>query len=174
MVQTRMQKQIESNQQLASLISYSGFHIEDVHRMFQDKDYLQKFPHTIRRMYEIVGDLYQTVALNNSQWHMLSLQHVVDMHENYKKENPECQSVDFAYIYHGMGHYVACSVDKHTGRLYYRLDGGSDGHGVALNRRFALKHSPTEGQLFLPDKWLKDVRDNRDACALNYVMFSID
>lgn len=166
MVQTRAQKQLVNNELLASLVPHPRFNVQSVNKIFEDEECLQAFPHTIRRLYQIIGDINQSIILKDSQWNMLSLHQVVSHHKMYVQENEQCRSVDFACIYHGMGHYVVCSIDKHSGRLYYRLDGGSDGHAVQYNRNFFLNYVPNEESTFIADTWIRDVRANTDVSLL--------
>ena len=166
MVQTRAQKQLANNQSLVALVPQPRFNVQSVNKMFEDEACLQAFPHTIRRLYQIIGDINQSTILKDSQWNMLSLQKVVTHHKMYVQENEHCRSVDFAFMYHGMGYHVVCSVDKHSGRLYYRLDGGSDGHAVEYNYNFCIRYVPNEESTFIADTWISDVRANTDVSLL--------
>jgi len=163
---------------IASLISSQHHDVEAVNQRFATEEFLSVLPLTIKRMFQIVADPNQSTELTpNTQqfagtWRMLSLEHVITTHKLYLATNPQCSSIDIAYCYHGMGHHVVCSVDKRTGNLYYRMDGGSDGHTSILNQRFAMSYEPLPDVSFGVDKWIADIHDNVTADALNNVVWS--
>lgn len=101
------------------------------------------------------ADAYE---FRGSQWIVYHPQTILDQYQLHQKYNPECLSVDFASLYHGMGHYVVCSVYAPTGAIYYRLDGGSDGHSAEANMRWAahLLHVP-DSKSFSFSHWLHAV-----------------
>jgi hypothetical protein len=177
MVQTRAQA--NRLRDVASLISVQHHDVVAVHQLFTTEEFLSALPLTIQRMFQIVAHPSQSTELTpNSQqqfvdkWRLMSLEQVIATHRLYSTTNPQCCSIDIAYLYHGMGHHVVCSVDKRTGNLYYRMDGGSDGHTFILNQRFAMYYEPLPEISFAVDKWIADIRTNVTAEALDNVVWS--
>lgn len=176
MVQTRAQA--KRLRDIASLISIQHHDVKAVNQLFATEEFLSALPLTIKRMFQIVAHPSQSTALTpNTQqfartWTLLSLEQVIVTHRLYLNTNPRCSSIDIAYCYHGMGHHVVCSVDKMTGNLYYRMDGGSDGHTSMLNQRFAMYYEPLPERLFGVDKWIADIRNSVSADALDNIVWS--
>ena len=107
----------------------------------------------------------------DTPWVVYHPQTILDQYRLHQQHNSECLSVDFASLYHGMGHYVVCSVYAPTGAVYYRLDGGSDGHSAEANMRWAahLAHVP-DSKSFSFSHWLHVVDTGVCAEALPLVV----
>ena len=106
-------------------------------------------------------------GFRGSQWTLYHPQTILTQYRLHQRFNPECLSVDFASMYHGMGYYVVCSVYSPTGAIYYRLDGGSDGHSAEANMRWAahLAHV-LDSKSFSFEHWVHIVETRVDAEAL--------
>lgn len=102
-----------------------------------------------------------------SQWTLYHPQTILTQYRLHQRYNPECLSVDFASMYHGMGHYVVCSVYSPTGAIYYRLDGGSDGHSAEANMRWAAHFAHVlDSKSFSFEHWVHAVETRVRAEAL--------
>lgn len=121
------------------------------------------FPTPLRTLYEIHGSVRHSASLGHTQswWTLMSLQTVVEHFVYHQKWCPRCRSLDVAHIYHGMGHVIVASVDVHTGKLYLRMDGGSNGWEVELNYQFASKYQPCENDCMEVEDWFNLVKQDR-------------
>ena len=174
MVQTRAQR--KQCQDVANLIVSQHHNIAEVNTYLTNNPQMSALPFTIRRMYQIIGDPNASSGLKephtaHSLWTMLALHEVNTIRNKYVQANPQCPSVDIAYTYHGMGHIVICSVDVPSGKMYYRMGGGSDGNAVEHNQRLAMFYQPETRHLFDVSEWLADVRNNTRGDELRNVVW---
>lgn len=122
------------------------------------------FPPVIDEMFRTANDPSMSASLvptdngdGGFRWTLLSLNNIDTIYESRRRHNSLCRNVDIAHLYHGMGHYVVCTLNQPTGQLYYRLDGGSDGYAAEYNARFATRHEAKESELFDVQDWIADV-----------------
>lgn len=174
MVLTRAQRR--ANEDIASLVAEQHNNTTEINARFASNATLSNLPFTVRRMYQIVGDPCKASPLRdphtrNSQWTLLSLDQACAEHSSYIGINADFTGFDIAYIYHGMGHIVVCSVDVPSGKMYYRIAGGADGTAAEYNKRAASSFRPSPSVLFDVSDWLADVRNNTPVDALLNVEF---
>jgi hypothetical protein len=158
------------------LIVSQHHNIAEVNTYLTNNPQMSALPFTICRMYQIIGDPNASSNLKephtaHSLWTMLSLHEVNTIRNKYLQANPQCPSVDIAYTYHGMGHIVICSVDVPSGKVYYRIGGGSDGNAVKHNRRLAMFYQPEANRLLEVSQWLAHVRNNTRGDELRNVVW---
>lgn len=60
-------------------------------------------------------------------WTLLSLEKILGLDSTYKESGIE-NVVDLGYMYHGMGWVIVVFYYIKTGKLYFRMDGGSNGY----------------------------------------------
>lgn len=107
----------------------------------------------LQQLYRVVDNPTQECALQNG-WQLYSLDTVGKLYRQKQDTNPDANSIDFAYTYHGMGHYVAASLHTTTGVVYYRLGGGSEYYSRMADHRFASSvMALEEGQVFTVGDW---------------------
>lgn len=111
-----------SNNMPAMIQSTSGEIIID--RSIEKKLNSINLPDEIKKFYIEIGTTLQEIYLR--EWTFLSLQNIIKMVENYKKDDIE--SIDFAYKYLGMGHVKVAFYDPKNKSIFYRNDGGSNGY----------------------------------------------
>ena len=154
-----------SLQQISDLIrSPLKTEVPEVKAFFREHATLfSTFPTPLRTLYEIHGSVSHSASLGHTQswWTLMSLQTVVEHYVYHQKWCPRCRSLDVAHIYHGMGHVIVASVDVHTGKLYLRMDGGSNGWEVELNYQFASKYQPCENDCMEVEDWFNLVKQDR-------------
>ena len=130
------------------------------------------FPLPLRQLYTIHGASHAAAALGppsseRSTWTLLSLEDVITEFQHKRRWNPASVSVDFAWTYHGMGHYVAASLDMTRGEVYLRLDGGSNGWEQELNYQLGASYKPKAADCHPVEWWLELVRQGATAETLH-------
>ena len=85
---------------------------------------LINLPNEIKDFYKEIGTTLQEIYID--VWSFLSLQNIIKMLQNYKKDNIE--TIDFAYKYLGMGSVKVAFYDIRYEKIFYRNDGGSNEH----------------------------------------------
>lgn len=60
-------------------------------------------------------------------WTLLSLEKILGLDSTYKESGIE-NVIDLGYMYHGMGWVIVVFYYIKTGKLYFRMDGGSNGY----------------------------------------------
>ena len=60
-------------------------------------------------------------------WSLLSLEKILGLDSTYKESGIE-NVIDLGYMYHGMGWVIVVFYYIKTGKLYFRMDGGSNGY----------------------------------------------
>lgn len=174
MVLTRAQhKAIE---ELASLVTEQHHMTAATNACINSNQVLSNLPFTVRRLYQIVGDPSKPSVLRDphtahGQWTLMSIDQACAEHNSCLQLNAHFTSFDIAYMYHGMGHIVVCSVDVSSGKMYYRIAGGADATAVENNKRAASLFRPSPSVLFEVSDWLNDVRNNTPADALLNVVW---
>lgn len=113
----------------------------------------------LQQLYRVIDNPAQECSLQN-RWQLHGLDTVGQLYRQKQDTNPDANSIDFAYIYHGMGHYVAASLHTTTGAVYYRLGGGSEYYSRMADHRFASSVMVLkEGQVFTIRDWFGWVLD---------------
>lgn len=141
-----------------------GVEVPDVKAFFKTHNTLfSTFPKPLRILYEIHGSVSREASLGtvHKWWTLMSLQTVLDNYVYYQKWCSNCRSLDVAHIYHGMGHIIVASVDIQTGKMYLRMDGGSNGWEVELNYQFASTYQPFEKNCMEVEDWFDLVKQDR-------------
>ena len=111
-----------SNNMPAMIQSTSGEIIKD--KSIEKKLNLINLPNEIKDFYKEIGTTLQEIYIK--EWTFFSIQNIIKMIENYKKDNIE--TIDFAYKYLGMGHVKVAFYDTRYQTIFYRNDGGSNGY----------------------------------------------
>lgn len=154
-----------SLQQISDLIRTPlNMEVPEVKAFFQTHATMfSTFPKPLRTLYEIHGSVCNTATLGAVQdlWTLMSLQTVFDTFIYHQKWNPICRSLDIAYIYHGMGHIIVASVDIQTGKMYLRMDGGSNGWDAELNYQFASNYQPVNDDCMEVEDWFNLIKQDR-------------
>jgi hypothetical protein len=154
-----------SLQQISDLIRTPlSSEVPEVKAFFQTHTTLfSTFPKPLRTLYEIHGSVCESASLGAVQdwWTLMSLQTVYETFIHHQKWNPICRSLDIAYIYHGMGYIIVASVDIQTGKMYLRMDGGSNGWDAELNYQFASNYQPGNDNCIEAEDWFDLVRRDR-------------
>lgn len=88
-----------------------------------------KLSDEIIKFYKLIGTINQEIYIND--WTFFSIQNILKMNENYKKDN--IHTIDFAYKYLGMGHVEVAFYNPKLESIYYRQDGGSNGYDRQIN-----------------------------------------
>lgn len=140
-------------------------------------DVFTAFPLLLRQLYTVVGVPHAATGLGApraewSTWTLCSLDDVVAEFSHKRGWNPACVSVDFAWSYHGMGHYVVASLDVTRGQVYLRLDGGSNGWEQELNFQLGASYKPAADDCHPVEWWVDLVRQGTggEALAGQYVV----
>lgn len=134
-------------------------------------DVYEAFPQLLRHLYTVVGAPHAAAGLGapRGEWSTWTLYSLDDVEAEYQRKrawNPACVSVDFAWSYHGMGHYVVASLDVTRRQVYLRLDGGSNGWEQELNFQLGASYTPTADDCHPVEWWLDIVRQGTDGGAL--------
>lgn len=129
-------------------------------------------PDGLCQLYAIVGAPHVHAQMGaprgaESPWTLWSLEDMVAEFQRKRTWNPACVSVDFASSIHGMGHYVVASLDLTRGKVYLRLDGGSDGWAAELNFQLGASYKPTSNDCHTLEWWLDLVRNGTGGEALH-------
>lgn len=89
----------------------------------------------INRFTDICPDqIIQDFLINNKgidreiytgEWTILSMQKILDLDTTYRES--EIKSiVDLGYVYHGLGWIIVAFYYRNSGKIYFRMDGGSN------------------------------------------------
>ena len=122
-----------SNNMPSMIQSTSGEIIKD--RSIEKKLNLINFPNEIKDFYKEIGTTLQEIYIK--EWTFFSIQNIIKMIQNYKKDNFE--TIDFAFKYLGMGHVKVAFYDTRYETIFYRNDGGSNQY-VRENNYINLKN----------------------------------
>ena len=114
--------QWSSNDMPAMIQSTTGEIIKDIE--IENKLNLIYLPNEIKNFYKKIGTTMQEIYIK--EWTFFSIENIIKMVENYKKNNIE--TIDFAYKYLGMGHVKVAFYDTRYKTIFYRNDGGSNGY----------------------------------------------
>ena len=120
-------------------------------------------------MYMSIQCATKPIPLVHSKWILMSLNDVVQHFITKKNKNPNCQSIDFATLYDGMGFYVVCSYCIQTKAFYYRHDGGGNAYDAIYNFNFSTQCIPSPKQSFTLSRWIQDVHEEKEVNTLNVV-----
>ena len=107
-------------------------------------------PYTLRILYTAIGKVNVELYYNN--WTLLSLNKVKTMYNHYISNN-QTRSVDFAFMYCGMGHACMVSFDPITNKIYYKMQNGANGYEADDNYRNAISYVPIEKDLHNISHW---------------------
>jgi hypothetical protein len=128
------------------------------------------FPHELKQLYQTIGDPSKAYDVADGIWTVMSLDGVIVQHNLYRSRCQDCVSVDFAFMYHGMGYYIVCSICSTTGLIYYRLDGGPNGFEADTNFDFvAGGFEPQHDQCRRIDHWFEALDTKQSAQDLPFV-----
>ena len=97
-------------------------------------------PPALLRVYTLIGHPFCECVFG--QWIMMSLSKVCERYEQLRDVHGQARAIDFAFAYAGMGYCTVCSYDPVGDRIYYRLDGGTDGYTRADHFAFACRYQP--------------------------------
>lgn len=173
-VQTRSQQRQQSNPLDATILTLLPEHNNTPNRMVADMfhkySFLECLPSAIHNLYKHSQCHTEAYALTNPQWVLMPLDEVVQRYTQRTTRNAQCQNIDFATLYDGMGYYVACCYCIRTKQLYYRHDGGGNLYEVEHNCNFASSDFiPSETQSVDVQQWMQDVEKCRSVHELNVV-----
>ena len=122
-------------------------------------DYLfNKFvsPFELRIMYKIIGKPNVELLFGNWSWMSMSdVEKRIDVYEKHGNKNV----VDWAVAYVGMGHAKVVSMDRNTGKFFFRFDGGANAYEREDSMDCAMSIDPTKQQLHTFDKIVKLMRE---------------
>ena len=92
----------------------------------------------IKLMYKIISNPNIEVYIRD--WTIMSLKRALEIYNDYKN-NKLIKVFDIGYMYIGMGHIkvITCDLDNHL--LFYRIDGGADGHARDYHRKLILNYN---------------------------------
>jgi hypothetical protein len=102
-------------------------------------------PEAFQALYQEREDAVEGRLLPPTTWTLWSLADVANAFAYHGQWHAQNTNLDVASLVHGMGHYIALSVDIPTGSVYMRLAGGSDGWAVELDAQStALYQAPRD------------------------------
>ena len=94
----------------------------------------------IQTMFKLIGN--PLVEIYIGDWTIMSLNQCIDVYNNYCN-NGQTKVFDIGYMYIGMGHIKVISCDLKNHLLFYRIDGGGDGHARDYHRKLILNYDPS-------------------------------
>jgi hypothetical protein len=176
-VQTRSQTKALHPHPLLSLLPVeyqrrreNNEHRRELEQVYQDHSFLHHLGDTFKEMYLALHcTTTQPIPLLHSQWKLMSFHDVIQHYTTKTQNNPQCQNIDFAFLYDGMGFYVVCSYCIQTNSFYYRHDGGGNAYDVEFNFNFSTHCVPSENQSFELAQWIQDVHQDKEIHMLNVV-----
>ena len=119
-------------------------------------------PSDLKCLYRHVGAHERECVFGS--WTLRSLHAVLKGHASLKEEHGQCDVVDFAISYAGMGWCVVCGYCPSLDMIFYRMDGGANGYEREDNFAKLVGYRPSlshEGSHFFPvEHWLKEVNDH--------------
>lgn len=110
----------------------------------------------LKIIYQIIGN--ETIEYYFNNWTLMSLNDL-NIYYKMKKQQNQNRVIDFALSYLGLGYILIVSYDSITNKIYYRLDGGSNGYDREFNNRFIIKYKPKKEDGFLFDNWIKNIEN---------------
>ena len=120
----------------------------------------------IKKIYQIIGET--NVEYYTENWILLTLDKIKLIHDKYIAKGQH-RANDFALIYRGMGHVVVCSYDPETDKIYYRMDGGSNGYDRDDYYKFAYTYVPKEEHLHDIQHFFDTVKEANDTFSIPLV-----
>ena len=122
----------------------------------------------IKNFYREIGTTSQEIYIN--EWILLSIENIIKISENYKKDN--IHTIDFAYKYLGLGHVKVAFYDKKFNRILYRHDGGSNGYDREDNfEKLKIYNSNTNDNIYYGltfDTFLKEITEKKPETAMGF------
>lgn len=106
---------------------------------------------SLKRIYQIIGN--PAIEYYYNQWTLFSLNKVKEHIDFLAKEN-QTRFIDFGIIYAGMGHCIMVSYVPEFKKIFYRVDGGSNGWDRESNFKFASNYIPEEDKCVELSTWL--------------------
>lgn len=123
-------------------------------------------PPKIKKIYQVIGET--NVEHYTENWILLTLDKIKLIHDKYIAKGQH-RANDFALIYTGMGHVVVCSYDLETDKIYYRMDGGSNGYDRDDYYKFAYTYVPKEEHLHDIQHFFDTVKEANDTFSIPLV-----
>ena len=108
--------------------------------------------HDVEIMYKIIGDPLTEVYVKD--WTFMSVNQTLQVY-NERCNNGQCLVFDVGYMYVGMGHIKVLSCDLKTGQLFFRIDGGGDGHAREYHRNLVMKYNSKDYEFMNFDEFMK-------------------
>ena len=156
----------KSNNMPGMLQSTSGEIIKD--DLIENKLNQIELLEEIKNFYREIGTTSQEIYIN--EWILLSIENIIKMSENYKKDN--INTIDFAYKYLGLGHVKVAFYDKKFNRILYRHDGGSNGYDREDNfEKLKIYNSNTNDNIYYGltfDTFLKEITEKKPETAIGF------
>jgi len=92
----------------------------------------------IKTMFQLIGNPLIEVYIRD--WTIMSLNQCIEVYNNYCNNNQN-KIFDIGFMYIGMGHIkmLSCDLDNH--KLFFRIDGGGDGHARDYNRNKIINYN---------------------------------
>lgn len=122
----------------------------------------------IKNFYREIGTTSQEIYIN--EWTLLSIENIIKMSENYKKDN--INTIDFAYKYMGLGHVKVAFFDNKFNCILYRHDGGSNGYDRNDNfEKLKIYNSNTNDNIYYGltfDTFLQEITTNNFETAIAF------
>ena len=123
-------------------------------------------PPKIKKIYQIIGET--NVEHYTENWILITLDKIKLIHDKYIAKGQH-RANDFALIYTGMGHVAVCSYDPETDKIYYRMDGGSNGYDRDDYYKFAYTYVPKEEHLHDIQHFFDTVKEANDTFSIPLV-----
>ena len=93
-----------------------------------------RWPPLVEAVYMAVGSAEREFI--KDEWTFMAVDRIEERLALYALHG-QARVCDLAVQYQGMGHFNVLCVDRHTGRMFVREDGGSNGWDVDRNWQFA-------------------------------------
>ena len=113
-----------------------------------------KMPEEFEEICKLIGNV--DVECNFKCWIFMSLKQIQKRLDLYLKEGQKF-IVDFAMRYIGMGHILIVAFDPRDGKIFYRVDGGSNGWERQGNWETVLALDPASGYKMDFAHWSNEV-----------------
>ena len=103
----------------------------------------------IKTMYKLISNPQIEVYIRD--WTIMSLNRAFEVYYDYVN-NGQTQVFDIGFMYVGMGHIKVISCDLKNHQLFFRIDGGGDGHARDYHRNLILNYNPNNyNHMFFTD-----------------------
>ena len=123
--------------------------IDDISNNFNEKyENIEEYIETnlsilskeIKDFYIFFKTLDQEIYINN--WTFMSLSNIIEIYNKYKSKN--INTIDIAFMYHGMGHIKILYYDPRINSINFRMDGGSNSYDREYNFKKLIEYNSND------------------------------